>query len=56
LQYAQLFRVFRSFLGGVGVVDGDTMARLEDSDDDELLAPPPPIELLRLLGVCTSWW
>jgi len=47
--------VFRSFLGGVGVVDGETMAMLEEREEEELLALFPAKELLRLFGVCTIW-
>jgi hypothetical protein len=56
LQYAQLFRVFQSFFGGVGVVQGETMAMLEEREDEELLALFPVMELFRLFGVCTIWW
>jgi hypothetical protein len=41
-------------LGGVGVVEGETMAMLEEREEEELLALA--MELFRLFGVCTIWW
>lgn len=48
-QKEQLFLVFRSFFGGVGVVDGETIAKVDERDEEELFVPLR--ELFKLLGV-----